>query len=60
MADNADNRAQYEISIEELEAKVPAVKFFEGPPMAKMEVRAMGARFRNFYPFDLTMWWDDG
>mmetsp|Transcript_873 Transcript_873/g.951 ORF Transcript_873/g.951 Transcript_873/m.951 type:complete len:463 (+) Transcript_873:89-1477(+) len=55
---SADLASQYEIS--NPEDISPYVKYLEGPPIHQRRDRAMGARFRSFCPFPLTMWWDNG
>ena len=57
---NESTKKKFLIEDSEVEAKMPYVRFLEGPPMHDRAERAMGARFRNFYRFPLTMWWDNG
>ena len=49
-------RGTHGVSAEQL----PFVELLGGPPERTKRERSMGARFRNFFPYDLTMWWDDG
>lgn len=60
MEHNDSAKMEYLIPDSEVERSLPYVRFLEGPPMQERAERAMGARFRNFYRFTLTMWWDNG
>lgn len=53
----ATERSNFEITNAE---DLPYVKYLPGPPMQDRRERAMGARFKNFYNFEVSKWWDDG